>query len=184
MSTTNNVTSGGSPAATIKVWDMFVRVFHWSLAALFLMAYVTGDELEEVHIVVGYAIAFLIAARVVWGFIGPHHARFKNFVRPPRETLAYLHDEILLRAPRHIGHNPAAAAMIVALLVMATVTCATGYLATTDAFWGEEWIEEIHEALANITVGLIAVHVLAALMASLVHKENLIKSMITGRKRP
>ncbi|MDR0250145.1 MAG: cytochrome b/b6 domain-containing protein [Burkholderiales bacterium] len=180
----NDVASDGSSSETaIKVWDLFVRIFHWSLAALFLIAYVTGDELEEVHIIVGYAIASLIAARVVWGFIGSYHARFRNFVKPPRETLAYLRDEILLKAPRHIGHNPAAAAMIVTLLVMLTATCFTGYMMTTDVFGGAEWVEEVHEASANITVGLIAVHILAALMASFMHRENLILSMITGRKR-
>ncbi|MDR0246802.1 MAG: cytochrome b/b6 domain-containing protein [Burkholderiales bacterium] len=184
MSTMNNVASGGSSsAATVKVWDLFVRVFHWSLVTLFLIAYVTGDEIEKVHIVVGYTIAFLIASRVVWGFVGPHHARFGNFVRSPRETLAYLRDELRFKAPRHIGHNPAAAAMIVTLLVMLVATCATGYVMTTDAFWGAEWVEEVHEASANITVGLTVVHVLAALMASFMHRENLVWSMITGKKR-
>ena len=92
MNTSENaIGSGGAtlPEA-IKVWDPFVRVFHWSLAALFLAAYVTGDDAGQMHIAAGYAIAGLIALRIVWGFVGPRHARFSNFVRSPREVLAYL----------------------------------------------------------------------------------------------
>ena len=83
---------GATPPATIKVWDPFIRVFHWSLATLFLVAYATGDEVEQVHVAAGYAIAGLVAARLIWGFIGSRHARFRSFVRPPREVLAYLRD--------------------------------------------------------------------------------------------
>ena len=67
---------GATPPATVKVWDLFVRVFHWSLATLFVVAYATGDEIEQVHIAAGYAIAGLLALRIVWGFVGPRHARF------------------------------------------------------------------------------------------------------------
>ena len=174
---------GATPPATVKVWDPFVRVFHWSLAGLFLVAYATGDQIEKVHIAAGYAIAGLIAARFIWGFIGTRHARFASFVQPPRKVLAYLRDTAVLRAPRHIGHNPAGGAMIIALLATLTGTCITGYMMTTDAFWGSKWIEDVHETLANLVVGLIVVHVLGVLIASFEHKENLVKAMITGRKK-
>jgi cytochrome b len=174
---------GAMPPATVKVWDLFVRMFHWSLATLFIVAYATGDEIERVHIAAGYAIVGLLALRVAWGLIGPRHARFANFVRPPREVLAYLRDVVLLRAPRYLGHNPAGGAMIVALIVMLAATCTTGYMMTTDAFWGAEWVEDVHETIANLTVGLVAFHVLGVLIASFEHRENLVKAMITGRKR-
>jgi cytochrome b len=174
---------GAMPPATVKVWDPFVRVFHWSLATLFVLAYATGDEIENVHIAAGYVIAGLVSARIVWGFVGPPHARFSRFVRPPREVLAYMRDVMLLRAPRYIGHNPAGGAMVVALLVMLAVTSATGYMMTTDAFWGSKWIEEVHEVSANLTVGLIVAHVFGVLIASFEHQENLVKAMFTGRKR-
>ena len=174
---------GATPPATVKIWDAFVRMFHWSLATLFVVAYATGDELERVHIAAGYTIAGLLALRIVWGFVGPHHARFSNFVRPPREVLAYLRDIALLRAPRYRGHNPAGGAMIVALLAMLIFTSITGYMMTTDAFWGAKWVEGIHEALANLTVGLIVIHVLGVLVASFEHGENLVKAMVTGLKR-
>ena len=180
----DTIEAGGvTPPATVKVWDRFVRVFHWSLATLFLVAYATGDEIEKVHIAVGYTIAALLALRIVWGFIGPAHARFANFVRPPREVLAYLRDVALLRAPRYLGHNPAGGAMIVALLIMLAGTATTGYMLTTHAYWGSKFVEEVHEAFANLTVGLVVLHVLGVLVASFEHGENLVKAMITGRKR-
>src|SRR6516165_1175214 len=135
---------GAMPPATVKVWDLFVRVFHWSLVSFFVIAYATGDEIEKVHIAAGYAIAALLALRVVWGFLGPPHARFNSFVRTPREVLEYLRDVLRFRAPRYIGHNPAGGAMILALIALLAGTCVTGYMMTTDAYWGAKWVEEVH----------------------------------------
>jgi cytochrome b len=181
----HTIEAGGvTPPATVKVWDLFVRMFHWSLATLFVAAYATGDELDRLHVAAGYAIAALLALRIVWGFVGPRHARFSNFVRPPREVLAYLRDAALLRGSRYLGHNPAGGAMIVALLAMLAATCITGIMMTTDAFWGARWVEEVHETLGNVTVSLIVFHVLGVLIASFEHGENLVKAMVTGRKRP
>ncbi len=174
---------GVMPPATIKVWDIFVRMFHWSLATLFIVAYATGDEIERVHIAAGYAIGGLLALRIVWGFVGPRHARFSNFVKTPPAVAAYLRDVVLLRAPRYVGHNPAGGLMIVVLIAMLAATCATGFMMTTDEFWGAKWVEGVHEALANATLGLVMLHVLGVLVASFQHRENLVKAMITGRKR-
>ncbi|MGE3146945.1 MAG: cytochrome b/b6 domain-containing protein, partial [Pseudorhodoplanes sp.] len=104
-------------------------------------------------------------------------------VRPPREVLAYLRDVALLRAPRYIGHNPAGGAMIIALLAALMGIAITGYMMTTDAYWGAQWVEEVHKTLANFTMGLVVVHVLGVLVTSFEHRENLVKAMITGRKR-
>ncbi|WP_346016193.1 cytochrome b/b6 domain-containing protein [Bradyrhizobium sp. C-145] len=146
-----------------------------------MIAYATGDEIERVHVAAGYAIAGLLAARIVWGFVGPPHARFSNFVRPPREVLAYLRDVAMLRAPRYIGHNPAGGALILALLVALAGICATGYMMTTDAYF--KLIEHVHEFLANLTVGgLVVAHVLGVLIASFEHRENLVASMICGKR--
>jgi cytochrome b len=187
MSTASDIAvtevGGAMPPATVKVWDPFVRVFHWSLVTLFAIAYVTGDEIERVHNVAGYTIAGLLALRIVWGFVGPRHARFTEFVRSPREAFRYLRDAMLLRARHYIGHNPAGGLMIIALIVMLAGTCMTGTLMTTDAYWGSEAMEDVHGALANATVGLIVLHVLGVLIASFEHRENLVKAMLTGRKR-
>ncbi|MEY9184262.1 cytochrome b [Bradyrhizobium sp. USDA 326] len=178
------IVADGKPPATIKVWDPFVRLFHWSLAALFLLAYATGDEIENVHIAAGYTVAGLLALRIVWGFVGPRHARFSDFLRSPRAVLAYMRDVALLRAPRYLGHNPAGGIMVVALIVTLIGTCTTGYMMTTSSFWGAKWVEEVHEAFANLMIGLVVVHVLGVLLASFEHSENLVKAMITGRKHP
>lgn len=174
---------GAMPPATVKVWDLFVRVFHWSLATLFIVAYATRDEAQLVHIAVGYGIVGLVALRVIWGFVGPHHARFSSFVRSPRQVIGYLRSVATLRATRHLGHNPAGGAMIIALMIMLTATGMTGYMMTTDAFWGSKWVEEVHKAFANLTVGLVVLHVFGVLFSSLVYRENLVKAMVTGQKR-
>lgn len=183
--------AGAMPAAgaaspqtkTVRVWDPFVRVFHWSLVGLFAVAFVTGDEIEWLHIRLGYAIAALVALRVVWGFVGTRHARFGDFVRPPGEIAAYSGQALRFRAPRHLGHNPAGGAMVLALLVMIAGIAATGFAMTTDAFWGSQWVEDLHEGLVYTTMGLIALHVAGVVFSSLEHGENLVKAMITGRKR-
>ncbi|PJG52803.1 cytochrome B [Bradyrhizobium forestalis] len=178
------VAGGEKSPAAVKVWDPFIRVFHWWLAGLLLLAYATGDEIENVHIAAGYTIAGLLALRIAWGFVGPRHARFSDFVRSPRAVLAYMRDMALLRAPRYLGHNPAGGAMVVVLIVTLIGTCTTGYMMTTGTFWGAKWVEEVHEAFANLTIGLVVVHVLGVLVASFEHRESLVKAMITGRKRP
>ena len=174
---------GATPPAMVKVWDPFVRVFHWTLLTLFVIAFVTGDEVEGVHIAAGYGIAILLALRLVWGVIGSPHARFSGFVRSPLKVLAYLRDVASHKAPRHLGHNPAGGAMIVALLTALIGTAVTGYMMTTDAYWGARWVEKLHEIFAHGTLALAGLHVLGVVVSSLLHRENLVKAMWTGRKR-
>ncbi|MBR0672410.1 cytochrome b/b6 domain-containing protein [Neoroseomonas soli] len=115
--------------------------------------------------------------------VGRRHARFSGLVRPPREVLAYLRDAARLRAPRHLGHNRAGGAMVVALLAMLAGLVATGIMMRTDAFWGAQWAADLHEGFANAMVILIGLHVAGVLFASFEHGENLVRAMITGRKR-
>lgn len=176
--------SGPAAAApTVKVWDPLVRVFHWSLVIAFVVAWATGDELQRVHEIAGYTIAGLVAFRIVWGLVGSTHARFTDFVRSPAAVARYLLNTARLRARRYLGHNPAGGAMILALLVMLAVICTTGFLMTTDAFWGVEWVEETHEVAVNLTLVLIGLHLAGVAVASIEHRENLVRAMITGRKR-
>ncbi|HEY0330397.1 MAG TPA: cytochrome b/b6 domain-containing protein [Rhodopseudomonas sp.] len=176
-------TGGSAPPVVVKVWDPFVRLFHWSLVGLFALAYATGDEIEQLHIAAGYAIAVLVAARIVWGFVGPRHARFADFVRPPREVFADLRELVTGTSQRRLGHTPAGAAMILTLIVTVGGSCVTGYLMTTDAYWGARWVEQLHAALAHLTVALIALHVAGVILVSFTHRENLAKAMLTGEKR-
>jgi cytochrome b len=176
----------------IKVWDLPVRIFHWLLVVGFFVAYLTEDEFLTVHVWAGYGVLGLLVFRLLWGFIGNRYARFANFVRSPKYSLNYLITAFEGKAERYIGHNPAGAAMIVLLLVSLLVTVATGLavygaeehagpLAGIISRNGEFW-EEIHEFFANFTIVLVVVHVCGVLFESWRHRENLIKSMITGYK--
>jgi len=166
----------------VRVWDPFVRIFHWSLVGLFIFAFATGDEWDKAHETAGYVIAGLIAARVLWGFVGTRHARFSDFIHSPATVLGFLRDSVMLKAKRHIGHNPAGGAMVIALLIAISVICASGIMMGMDAFWGEEWVEELHEGAVNVTLVLVALHIIGVIVASVEHRENLVRAMITGRK--
>ncbi|OSQ27666.1 cytochrome b/b6 domain-containing protein [Thalassospira sp. MCCC 1A03138] len=167
----------------VKVWDPLVRIFHWGLAASFAIAWITADEWDALHHWAGYAAGGLIAFRLIWGLIGSRYARFSQFIRRPSVVMAYLKDIITGRENRYIGHNPAGAAMIVALIIGMIGCALTGWMYTTDAFWGVDWVEETHEFLANALLALVLVHIGGVLLASLRHHENLVRAMITGRKR-
>jgi len=175
--------AASTQTGTVRVWDPFVRIFHWSLVGLFVLAFATGDEIEWLHIRVGYAIAALVALRIVWGFVGTRYARFSDFVRSPGEIATYSVQALRFRAPRHLGHNPVGGAMVVALLVMIAGIAATGFAMTTDAFWGSQWVEDLHKGLVYTTIGFIVLHVAGVIFSSLEHGENLVKAMFTGRKR-
>mgnify|MGYP001070884111 CR=1 FL=1 len=109
-----------------KVWDLAVRLFHWSLVAAFTVAYVTEDEWMDLHVWAGYIVAGLLAFRIFWGFIGPRHARFSDFIYNPATILAYLKDMLRLREKRYLGHNPAGGMMVLALLATLTLTTLSG----------------------------------------------------------
>jgi len=171
-------------APPTRVWDLAVRLFHWSLVASFAVAWISAEEWQDLHLWAGYAAAALVAFRLVWGLAGTRYARFRQFVRRPRVVVAYLRDVLSGREARYLGHNPAGGAMILALLLALAGLCLTGWLYTTDAYWGVEWVEETHELLANLLLALVGLHVLGVLLASLRHRENLVRAMVTGRKRP
>lgn len=197
------------PAAahTLRVWDPLVRVLHWSLVAAFATAWLTADEIQPVHEIAGYTVAGLVAFRLVWGLVGGRYARFSGFVRGPGATLGYLGDMLRGKERRYLGHNPAGAAMIVALLMTLSGTAFTGWVMVDEARvamlpampalvspamadddereYGEggEALEEVHEVLANLMLLLVALHVGGVVLASFRHRENLARAMVTGTKR-
>jgi cytochrome b len=120
------VAAGAMRPRMVRVWDPFVRVFHWSLVALFAVAFATGDEWMKAHVLAGYGIAVLVALRIIWGLVGSRHARFSDFVRGPSATLEYLEDTLKLNARRYLGHNPAGGAMVVTLLAALAIIVSTG----------------------------------------------------------
>ena len=167
----------------MRVWDPLVRIAHWTLVGCIITAWFTRHGGGRVHEWAGYAVLAIVALRIVWGFTGPHYARFAQFVRAPTATLRYGRQVLIRQEPRHIGHNPLGAWMIVALLVTALLTAASGWLYTTDRYWGIEWVEQTHLWLTYLLFTLAALHITGAIVESLRHRENLIASMMHGNKR-
>ena len=163
---------------TVKVWDPPVRLFHWSA-----VAWLTAEAWDDLHEWAGYAAAALVGFRLLWGLVGPHYARFTQFIRSPRAALDYVLASIRGNEPRFVGHNPAGAIMIIGLILVMAGTALTGWMYTLDIFWGAEWVEETHELLANLLLFMVGAHVVGVILASLRHKENLVRAMINGRKR-
>ena len=113
---------------TIKVWDLFVRVFHWSLAVAVITQLATAEDFTTVHAAVGYVIITLLLLRIIWGLVGPPHARFTDFIYPPADIRDYLTGLIKGRPRHYIGHNPAGGAMVCILLFFLVLTTLTGLL--------------------------------------------------------
>lgn len=199
----------GAPAKA-RVWDPLVRLVHWGLVGTFAVAWLTADEIQPVHEIAGFIVAGLVAFRLVWGLVGSRYARFAQFLKGPGDTFAYLGDMARGNERRYLGHNPAGAAMIVALLVTLSGTAFTGWLIEEPGriamlpdlpqivapAWAdddgkahggrskvEDLLEDVHEALANLLLLLVALHVGGVVLTSFRHHENLARAMVTGEKR-
>lgn len=200
-------------ASDVLVWDPLVRLAHWVLVAGFAVAYLTGEEEgapDTLHVWSGYGIGAVIVLRVLWGFVGSRHARFSDFVRGPIPSLRYLIDLPFGRARRYLGHSPAGGAMVLVLLAFLAATVASGIVAYGEQGKGplaiasappitslseqpgrnaerkengDSAVGELHAALATMTLILVVLHVSGVALASIVHRENLLVAMITGRKR-
>jgi len=171
------------PEAEVLVWDVPVRVFHWllvfSVAGACLSA--ENERWRWWHETLGYTALGLMAFRFVWGWVGSRHARFADFVRPLSVVWAYVLKVVRLRAPRHVGHNPLGAWAVLALIALTTLTGVSGWLIADGDAPG--WLEEAHELVANALMATVAVHVLGVLFSGWLHRENLLRAMLTGRKR-
>jgi cytochrome b len=178
-------TASASPAERrprTLVWDAPVRVFHWLMVASFATAWLTAESerWQLVHVTAGYTMAGLVVFRILWGLIGTRHARFTDFVRGPWKAIDYLVSLADRQPQHHAGHNPAGGLAILALLGLAALTAASGW-ANYHELAGH-WMEEVHEVLASTMLGLVALHVVAVVLSSLLHRENLVAAMIHGRK--
>ena len=180
----------------IKVWDPLVRFFHWALVTAFIIAYLTEDDFLTAHSWAGYLILILLCIRLVWGFIGTRYARFSDFIYSRENIVQFLKDTLSLRAKRYLGHNPAGGAMVILLMLSLFITTTSGvvllgadeqagplshWFTQTESIW-VDILEELHEFFANFTLFLVILHVIGVLVESLIHKENLVSSMITGIK--
>jgi cytochrome b len=182
---TNLVSEERSEAAakTVKVWDPVVRLFHWTVVLGCLLNLFVVESGETLHLWIGYAIAGVLVVRIVWGFVGTRYARFSDFLPFPSRLVPYLAALARGKEPRMLGHNPAGAVMMLVLMALLAGVSISGHMMSLDAFWGEDWLEELHGALANGILVLALLHALAGLIESWRHRENLIWSMVTGRKR-
>lgn len=208
---------GGGASRAVRVWDPVVRIGHWTLVATFFAAYLAGDEWPGLHVWAGYTVGAVVLVRLVWGFAGSRHARFRDFVYPPKEVIAYLRGLAGGSVRHYLGHNPAGGAMVVIMLVCLAALVGSGLVlyaleenagplagvvytqyAPVHAAAGpetaprvlheafeevEDFWEEVHEVLANVMLLLIGVHVTGVVLSSWRHRENLVRAMITGRKR-
>ena len=207
-----NIPESASLPNEIRVWDPIVRIFHWSLVAAFTIAWLTGEEESRLHELAGYAVIGLVLIRVVWGFVGTKYARFRDFVYRPSTVLAYVRDTLTGKSKRYLGHNPLGGMMVIALLLSLLAASVTGlavqgaeegtgpFAALTastsvtlpavisrsvadddDEGANEAW-KELHEFFANLSLLLVVLHITGVIVGSLVHRENLVRAMFTGRK--
>ena len=166
----------------IRVWDLPVRVFHWLLVGSFAVAYLVAEseQLRTLHVVLGYTATGLILFRIFWGMVGSRFARFISFMFSPSAAVGYLRS--LTKQPHHyLGHNPAGSYAIYGILVAGLATGVTGYMTLKEI--GGESLEEVHEVCANVWLGLVIVHIAGVFIGSWIHRENLVRSMITGYKQ-
>ncbi len=186
----------------VKVWDILIRIFHWTLVIAFFTAYLTEDDLPTIHIFAGYMITGLLVFRIIWGFIGTKYARFSNFVYSFAAIKDYLKSLLTTHPKHYLGHNPAGGLMIILLLVSLTFTVSSGIVMDLESEPGDtiqqqyvsehdddeyesathEVMEEVHEFFANLTLLLVFIHIAGVIVSSKLHKENLVRAMIIGKK--
>lgn len=169
-----------APSA-VRVWDPLVRILHWTLAAGVIVAYATGEHAGRWHERIGYVALGAAALRVFWGFVGSRHARFADFVPRIGGLLEYGRALWSRSEPRYVGHNPLGGAWIVLMLSLVAATGVTGV--ALERLGEIHVIEEAHEALAAGLLIAAAVHLAGVAWESLRHRENLVRAMVTGRKR-
>jgi cytochrome b len=157
-------------------------VVHWLMVLSFAGAWLTAESetWRLLHVTLGYTLAGLVAFRIVWGLVGTRHARFSDFVRGPAAVARYLRSLWSPKPEHHVGHNPAGALAIVALLLLGLAATASGWALYNEV--GGDWLEDVHEAAANLMLAVVAVHVAGVAIASWLHRENLVRAMVTGRK--
>jgi cytochrome b len=181
---------------TVKIWDLPVRFFHWSLVLLFIAAYVTnslGTNYFKYHLWSGYAIIVLVVFRLIWGFVGTYHARFINFLRDPFSTAKYAFSVLRKKDEHHLGHNPLGAVMVIILLLAILVQAVTGLFTNDEifnlgplyAYVSDELslqLTSVHRQLFYWILGAIGLHIAAVLFHVFFKRDNIIKAMFTGEK--
>jgi cytochrome b len=166
----------------ILVWDIPLRIFHWLLAISFAGAFLTAESerWRNVHVAFGYTMLGLIVFRALWAIAGTRYARFSAFAFGPRRVLSYLRSLITFTPQHYVGHNPAGSWAIYALVALTITAGLTGYMTFNEI--GGHWLEDAHEAAANALLTVVIVHIAGVVVSSIVHRENLVRAMLTGYK--
>nr|MBL8410834.1 cytochrome b/b6 domain-containing protein [Dechloromonas sp.] len=166
----------------ILVWDLPVRVGHWLMVGGFILAWLTSESesLRLVHVIAGATVFAVALFRLPWGFIGSRYARFADFVRGPAAVKEYAAGLMKLEPAHHVGHNPAGGWAIVLLLGLGILAGASGWAIYNDV--GGHWLEELHEGLAATMLTVVLVHLVGVFTGSVLHGENLVSAMLSGRK--
>ncbi|HEX9209258.1 MAG TPA: cytochrome b/b6 domain-containing protein [Bradyrhizobium sp.] len=168
---------------TVEVWDLPLRLWHWALAICVLIAWFTPTVYDGLHRVVGYSVIGLLAFRLAWGFFGSRYSRFRMVAVRLRAAPRYLLNLRRGITGRYIGLNPAGTLMLVAVLLSLAVSVITGAMSVTVAFFGVWWIEDTHAWSSDAVIVLVVLHVAGVVLMGVLQRENLIRAMITGRKR-
>jgi cytochrome b len=166
----------------ILVWDAPTRAFHWlqvlSFSAAYLLAF--SERLRNYHVALGYILLGLLVFRLMWGFAGTRYARFRSFLFTPRETISYLLAMAKGRSAHYLGHNPAGSVSVWLLLALGTFICVTGVMALQDD--ASDLVVDMHAIATDVMLGVILLHLIGVLISSILHRENLVRSMLTGYK--
>ncbi len=183
----HDVNAQAKAPAQQYVWDLFVRVFHWSLVVAFTVAFYYHDsEWDRLkHVYAGYTVAGLLVSRIIWGFMRTGYASFRSFPPNPVGAFKYMVNTIKGHARRFKGHNPAGSLVIYAMLILGITTVISGYLVFNDGWLIDNTylLQDIHFYASWSWLGLVVMHVIAVVLESIIHKDNLIRAMITGCKR-
>jgi len=167
---------------SVLVWDVPIRIFHWLLVVSFAGAWLTSESEAQqmIHYAFGYSACTLVLFRIIWGIVGTRYARFSQFIKGPAETISHI--KLLMTGSEHssLGHNPAGAIAMISLMILILLIGLTGYWSVKE-FLGD-FMSEAHETISNITLVIVAIHVGAAIIMSFLQKENLVKSMVSGKK--
>ena len=167
----------------ILVWDWPVRIGHWLMAGGFAVAWLTSESetFRLVHVVSGAIVLAIAAFRLVWGFWGSRHARFTNFVHGPKVVGSYVTSLLKRQPEHHTGHNPAGGWAILLLLTLGLLSGISGWAAYNEL--GGDWLKDLHEGLASSMLAVVVVHLIGVISGSWMHRENLVRAMLTGIKQ-
>jgi cytochrome b len=169
--------------AKVLVWDLPLRLLHWTTALCVLVAWFTPNAYDTLHRAAGYAVLVLVPLRLIWGFAGSRHSRFRNPLRVCRTLPRYLMHIAQGRSRRYLGLNPAGSAISMVMLLLLVISAVSGWMQVTLRFFGVAWVQDTHTYSSHAVMALALIHVLGVLLMSIRQRENLVRAMITGWKR-